>query len=121
MDLSGMTLVELRKLNTKVQNEIGKRQDSTRKTLLKRMQKMAAEEGLDISDVLPTAPLKKPAAAAKKAPSVRSKKTVKAAIAPKYRSPADASITWSGRGRKPEWFKEWIDAGKAADELLIQG
>ncbi|MFV1841318.1 MULTISPECIES: H-NS family nucleoid-associated regulatory protein [unclassified Phaeobacter] len=39
--------------------------------------------------------------------------------APKYRHPENPALTWSGRGRKPKWFIEALDAGKSADDLLI--
>lgn len=44
---------------------------------------------------------------------------VKPASAPKFQHPENASLTWSGRGRKPKWFVEAMDAGKTADDLLI--
>jgi DNA-binding protein H-NS len=28
-------------------------------------------------------------------------------VAPKYRHPQDASLTWTGRGRSPVWVTEW--------------
>ena len=40
-------------------------------------------------------------------------------VAPKYRNPAGEE-TWSGRGVKPTWFKEAIDAGIPAEEMLIK-
>lgn len=44
MDLSTFTLPELRRLQAKVESEIRRRSDVTRRNLLKRMQKMAADE-----------------------------------------------------------------------------
>ena len=44
----------------------------------------------------------------------------KKSIEPKYRHPENASLTWSGRGRQPEWFKEAIEAGSAKEDLLIK-
>ena len=38
---------------------------------------------------------------------------------PKYRHPENAETTWSGRGRQPAWFKEALEAGTSADDLLI--
>lgn len=35
-----------------------------------------------------------------------------------YRHPANPTLTWSGRGRKPGWFVPHFDAGKDPDELL---
>ncbi|MBW7565328.1 H-NS histone family protein [Chromobacterium subtsugae] len=37
----------------------------------------------------------------------------------KYRHPADASLTWCGRGRKPLWGQALLDQGKTQEELAI--
>ncbi len=34
-------------------------------------------------------------------------------MAPKYRHPENTEITWSGRGRKPAWIVEGLEAGKS--------
>ncbi|KJZ25418.1 trans-acting regulatory protein hvrA [Tritonibacter mobilis] len=44
---------------------------------------------------------------------------VKTPVAPKYRHPENPSLTWSGRGRQPDWFKEAIEAGADKSDLLI--
>ena len=38
---------------------------------------------------------------------------------PKYRHPENPALTWSGRGRKPQWFTEALAAGKKVEELAI--
>ncbi|MEC3861535.1 H-NS histone family protein [Mesobacterium sp. TK19101] len=38
---------------------------------------------------------------------------------PKYANPDDASQTWTGRGRKPNWVIAWTEAGKSLDDLAI--
>jgi DNA-binding protein H-NS len=40
-------------------------------------------------------------------------------VAVKYRNPADAEQQWTGRGRQPNWVKEWLEAGKALDALRV--
>lgn len=37
----------------------------------------------------------------------------------KYRNPADATQTWSGRGRKPQWIKDAEEAGTDLESLAI--
>jgi len=37
----------------------------------------------------------------------------------KYRNPADASQTWTGRGKRPRWLADAIAAGAAQDSFLI--
>lgn len=39
--------------------------------------------------------------------------------APKYRHPTDATLTWSGRGRRPHWLNEFIANGSELDDLLV--
>jgi DNA-binding protein H-NS len=45
--------------------------------------------------------------------------STKAAGVAKYANPADASQTWSGKGRQPEWFKTAMAAGKNRDDLEL--
>ncbi|MDT1064181.1 H-NS histone family protein [Paracoccus sp. CPCC 101403] len=41
------------------------------------------------------------------------------AVAPKYAHPKNPDQTWTGRGRKPRWVQEALDAGKSLDDLAI--
>ena len=38
---------------------------------------------------------------------------------PKYRHPENPTLTWSGRGRQPVWYKEAVEAGADPEELRI--
>ncbi|WP_424973304.1 H-NS family nucleoid-associated regulatory protein [Dinoroseobacter sp. S76] len=38
---------------------------------------------------------------------------------PKYQHPENPSLTWTGRGRKPNWFTEAIESGVNESDLLI--
>jgi DNA-binding protein H-NS len=121
MDLSTLSLTELRRLQGKIETEIRRRSDTARRDLLKKMQKMAAEEGLSLADVIASAPSEKkqPAATrARRAAKGSAKKTGK--VPAKYRHPENGALTWSGRGRKPLWVESWLAEGKALDALLIQ-
>ncbi|MFG5381901.1 H-NS family nucleoid-associated regulatory protein [Yoonia sp. R2-816] len=46
------------------------------------------------------------------------KKPKKASI-PKYANPDDRTQTWTGKGRKPEWFKAAMAAGKTPEQCEI--
>lgn len=39
--------------------------------------------------------------------------------APKYWHPEDPTLTWSGRGRQPAWFKKQLEAGTPKESLRI--
>lgn len=117
MELGNLSLTELRRLQTKVEAEIRRRSDTARRDLLKKMQKLAAEEGLSLSDLLGSAPApveKKPAAKRTRGAAVAKKKE---ASPIKYRHPENPAIGWSGRGRKPQWALDWIAQGKSIEEL----
>ena len=53
------------------------------------------------------------------AKSPKASKAKKDKAAPKYRHPHDETMTWSGNGKRPKWFKDWIDAGNDPTRLLI--
>ena len=56
----------------------------------------------------------KPAAPAKK----RRAKVAKAPAAPKYRN--EAGQTWGGLGKRPQWLRDALAAGKTLEEFAIK-
>lgn len=120
MDISSLSLTELRRLQGRIESEIRRRTDTTRRNLLKKMQKMAADEGLSLDDLLESPPVAEAKPAAQKrtrrAAGTAEKKT---ASVIKYRHPDDPSKGWSGRGRKPQWAMDWVAQGKSMDELAV--
>lgn len=38
---------------------------------------------------------------------------------PKYANPANPTMTWTGRGRKPQWVLDWIAGGGSLGDLLV--
>jgi len=38
--------------------------------------------------------------------------------APKYQNPANATQTWSGKGKQPHWVEQALAQGKTLDSLL---
>ncbi|MGC8201081.1 H-NS family nucleoid-associated regulatory protein [Aliiroseovarius sp. PTFE2010] len=63
-----------------------------------------ATHGVSLDEVLPL--LGKRAGKSTKAPA-------------KYRNPDDATQTWTGRGRKPNWIVEALAKGKSLDDFAI--
>ena len=119
MDLSSLSVAELRRLQTKVGTEIRRRSDTAKKDLLKRMQKLAAEHGMSLNEVIGQEAEKAPAAApaTKKAAAAKPAKKAKAASVIKFRHPENSAIGWTGHGRKPQWVIDWLAQGKALDDL----
>lgn len=107
VDLKGMTEKQLQRLATDITKELAKRDTKQRDAAIKAATKVAKQHGFDLGDLLGGQSPKK--RGPKKRPPAP----------PKYRNPADAAQTWSGRGRRPEWFKAAQKAGKSLKSLEI--
>lgn len=123
MDLSTQSLPELRRLLSRIEAEIRRRNDTTRRNLLKRMQKMASDEGLTLEDILPASARASTAGtqAAGEKKTVRKPAAKKPKSAPviKYRNPANPEQGWTGHGRRPNWALEWVAQGKDLQDLAV--
>lgn len=116
MELAKLSLTELRRLQSRVETEIRRRSDSARRDLLKKVQKMAAEEGLSLSDLLGNAPASdEKQTSGKRKTKATGKKNGQSVV--KYRHPENPAIGWSGRGRKPQWVIDWLAQDKPLTEL----
>ena len=91
IDLSEMSLEELKALQTKVNRAIETFEERKKKEALAVVEAKAREMGFTISDLY-----------------TPSKKGRTAAAPAKYRHPENPDLTWSGLGRKPQWFKDAI-------------
>jgi DNA-binding protein H-NS len=101
-DLNAMSLAELKKLQKDVAKAIESFEERQRKAVLAEVDAIARERGFTIEQLVgqAVAGARKPAT-------------------PKYANPADRTQTWTGRGRKPRWVIEALDAGKSLDDLAI--
>lgn len=103
IDLSGMSRKELISLRDKVDGAIKAAEQRERQEALKAAEKAAAEYGFSLSEL--------------SGEGRRSTKGTKAQA--KYRNPANPEQTWSGRGRKPQWVHDAIQAGADISDLEI--
>jgi DNA-binding protein H-NS len=123
MDLSALNLADLRRLQTRVETEITRRTSTARKDLLKKMQKMAAEAGVSLNDLMAReateAPKKKAStrSVAKKGKARSATAGVKVPV--KYRHPEKADLAWTGRGRKPKWVEDWLSGGGTLEQVAV--
>lgn len=104
MELSNLSLPEMYQLQKDLAAEIEKRKVSDKRDLIAELQNLAAAKGFSLQDVL--------------GGTVGTKAAKSAGVA-QFRNPADASQTWTGRGRKPQWVQDWLNAGKPLDGLRI--
>ena len=110
VNLSGMSRKELEKLRDRVEKALEKLTQQDRKAALAAAQKAAAAHGFSL-DELAGAPAPK-----KRGP--KPGKAKKPSVA-KYANPADASQTWTGKGRQPTWYKDAIAKGTDPKSLEI--
>ncbi|MGH1331239.1 MAG: H-NS family nucleoid-associated regulatory protein [Paracoccaceae bacterium] len=114
MDIKSLSLAELRKLSARVEKAIIAEEKRLKKAALAEIKSVAQKHGLSLAEIAGAekAPAKKPKV--KKA-----KKKTGAKVAPKYRNPADADQTWTGRGRRPLWVVAALESGKTLDDISI--
>ncbi len=78
----------------------------------------AAELGFTAADGTARRRGRRPADKAAAAnPSTRTRRATKPSVI-RYRD--DAGHSWTGRGKRPNWFKEALAAGKTAEDLLVK-
>ena len=98
VELDTLSLSELKKLSKDVDKAINTFETRRKKEALAALEAKASEMGFSLSELTGS---------------------TKKASMPKYRNPDDASQTWTGRGRQPEWFKSALTGGKSPEDLLI--
>lgn len=103
IDLEGMSLTELKVLQKKVTKAIEGFEERQKLQALAALEAKAREMGFSLSELTGATQGK-----ARRKPA-----------APKYRHPDDASITWTGKGRQPAWFKTAVTSGVSPDDLLV--
>lgn len=107
MDLSGLSLTDLRALQEQIKQEIKKREHDD--VIKAREQIMAIAQSVGI-------PLKELMGAHGRAAKAGA---VVAKVAVRYRHPANASLQWTGRGRQPKWVQDWLVSGQPLDALKV--
>ena len=103
INLDELNLSELKSLEEIVAVTILNFENKKRDEALKAVQQIAQEHGFKLEDLMSN-----------------SNKTPKTKAEPKYQHPENEERTWTGRGRQPNWFIEFIGSGGAADSILIK-
>ncbi len=102
VDLSKLSLKELKELHTQVVKTISNFEDRKKKEALSALEEKAKALGFTLAELTGASVVRK------RAPAVA-----------KYANPANRAETWSGRGRKPRWFDAALKAGKKPDDMAI--
>ncbi|MDJ1015111.1 MAG: H-NS histone family protein [Paracoccaceae bacterium] len=103
VNLSKMSLAELKSLQKDVAKAIQGFEKRKRDDAMKALQAVAKEHGMTLDQIV----------------SGGGGKKKRAGAPAKYRNPANAGETWSGRGRQPKWYKDAVKGGASPDSMLI--
>lgn len=101
-NLEAMSLKELRQLQKDLAKAISTYEDRHKSEARAKLEVIAKEMGYALADLIGV-----------------NVKTTRVPAAAKYRHPENAALTWSGRGRKPQWFADHINAGKDPSDLAF--
>lgn len=105
MDLSALSLVELRDLQQQIPAELKRREAAEKANVLNEVRAFAKARGFAIEDLL--------------GKEVKVKTSTGGKVKVKYRHPQNAELEWTGRGRKPKWVEAWLAQGGNLDALLV--
>ena len=106
VNIEKLKLGQLIELKEVVEAALEAQREAARKELKRQMVEMVAAYGFDLTDVVD-------------GKNGRSRKLTPN-IAPKYRHAKDASLTWTGRGRRPNWLVAELEKGKKLEKLLVE-
>ncbi len=100
ISLVKMSYAELLKLQERIEAAITAKRAEDAATTKEALRAMAEKAGFSLNDLF-------------------GKRGKKAGGQAKYRNPKDASQTWTGRGRKPNWLVDAVKKGAKIDSFAI--
>ena len=109
-ELKTMSRKELEKLLADVKKALQSAQARDRRDARKAAERAAVEFGFNLNELSDEKPKKETKPKGPKKPVKKSK--------PKYADPADASNTWTGKGRQPNWFRAALE--KEIDPTMLE-
>lgn len=101
-DIETLSLKELKSLQKDLVKAITTYEDRQKSDARSELEIIAKELGFSLADLIGA-----------------EVKQTRAPAAAKYRHPENAALTWSGRGRKPQWFVAALEAGKSPEDCAI--
>ncbi|QUS36409.1 H-NS family nucleoid-associated regulatory protein [Falsirhodobacter algicola] len=102
MNLDELTLKELKDLRAKVDRAIESFEDRRKREAVAALEAQARELGFSLGELTAASQTRK-----------------RGAATPKYVNPQDSSQTWTGRGRKPRWYLDALQAGTSPEDMEI--
>jgi DNA-binding protein H-NS len=103
ISLDKMSYRELLELRDDIAKAVVGRKDAEKAELKRKFAEMASASGFAVEDFF----------AGRRGHKLAGNSTVK------YRNPNNASQTWTGRGRKPNWLVEAVAKGQKLEAFLV--
>ncbi|MCL2021739.1 MAG: H-NS histone family protein [Betaproteobacteria bacterium] len=105
MDISQLSLMELKSLERQIPREIRRRSAEEKTNVRRKLEKLAQENGFTLAELMDGGW------------TVAKRQTAKAVV--RYRHPQSADLIWTGRGRKPRWVEAWLAEGGNLEQLAV--
>jgi len=103
IDYNTLSVKELGSVIAEAQTAIEAKQEQEKDEVRSEILTLVETRGYSIDELFPT--------------SGKGKKKTK--LPPAYRDPSNSSNTWTGRGRKPKWLTEALEAGAELESLKV--
>jgi len=105
MDLSNMSVGDLRNLQEQIKQEMKKREVQEVQKAREQILAIAQSVGVPLKDLLAT--------------GGRGNATKGNSVAVGFRHPDNAPTGGPARAPQPKWVKEWVEGGKSLDKLRV--
>ena len=102
LDLEKMNIEELKRLQKDVATAISTYQERQREEARALLEKQAREMGFKLEELA--------------GPASRRKSR---GSPPKYRHPENPALTWTGRGRRPNWISAALEEGRTLADMQV--
>lgn len=105
LNLSALSASELQQLKSEIEKELNER--SSKLQAIEEVKKLAASKGLKLEELF-----------AELCGKAKGKRELGPAPV-RFRHPQDSSLTWSGRGKRPNWMKDAMAKGMTEDQMRV--
>jgi DNA-binding protein H-NS len=109
MDLSKLSLSDLRALGEQVKQELLEREHAELAQAREQIMAIAQRVGISLEELIKDSARAKVLKVAK----------IKGKAAVRYRHPSNTAMEWTGRGRQPQWVKDWVASGQPVNALRV--
>ena len=111
MQLENLSTVELAELNERLDELIAQKRVEERFNLRARLEQMAEQAGLSLDEIAGGK-----GASARKG---RGRASRNLPVTARFANPHDPRLTWSGRGRKPNWLVAALEDGADLEDFRL--